>query len=147
MAFGGRLGSGNERTRVSMMDDGDSDSTEINLSPMIDCIFILLIFFIVTTVFVEEPGVEVIKPDATVDADLEKNSIIIAITADDKVVYGGKELGVSGVSARVKQLLTRDDLPVIIQADIHASHGAFSDVWSAVKNAGASKISISTRDD
>ena len=41
---------------------------------MIDCIFILLIFFIVTTVFVEEPGVEIFKPDATVDSDLEKNS-------------------------------------------------------------------------
>ena len=56
------------------------EEAQINLSPMIDCIFILLIFFIVTTVFIEEPGVEVFKPDATVDADLEKNSIIIALT-------------------------------------------------------------------
>ena len=121
--------------------------TEINLSPMIDCIFILLIFFIVTTVFVEEPGVEIWKPDATVDLDLEKNSVIIAITADNKVVYGGKELGVSGVGARVRALLNKDELPVIIQADSRADHGAFSDVWSEVKNAGAKKISVSTRND
>jgi biopolymer transport protein ExbD len=114
---------------------------------MIDCIFILLIFFIVTTVFVEEPGVEIRKPDATVDADLEKNSIIVAITSDNKVVYGGKEVGVAGVGARVKQLLNKDDLPVIIQADAGAYHGVFSDVWSAVKNAGAKKISLSTRND
>ncbi|MEM7410267.1 MAG: biopolymer transporter ExbD [Myxococcota bacterium] len=123
------------------------EETEINLSPMIDCIFILLIFFIVTTVFVEEPGVEIAKPDATVDADLEKNSIIIAITTDNKVVYGGKELGVAGVGARVRQLLSRDELPVIIQADSRADHGVFSDVWSEVKNAGAKKISLSTRND
>ena len=121
--------------------------TEINLSPMIDCIFILLIFFIVTTVFVEEPGVEIFKPDATVDLDLEKNSIIIAVTADNKVVYGGREVGVSGVGARVRALLNKDELPVIIQADARADHGVFSDVWSEGKNAGAKKSSLSTRND
>jgi biopolymer transport protein ExbD len=125
----------------------DEDATEINLAPMIDCVFILLIFFIVTTVFVEEPGVPVVKPDATVDQELEKNSIMIAISADNRVVYGGKELGVSGVGARVRQLLIKDDLPVIIQADAAADHGVFSAVWSEVKNAGARKISLSTRND
>ena len=132
--------------RRSLLDEPDA-ATEINLSPLIDCIFILLIFFIVTTVFVEEPGVEIFKPDAILDLDLEKNSIIIAISADNKVVYGGKEIGVAGVGARVRQLLTRDELPVIIQADERADHGVFSDVWSAVKNAGAVKISLSTRND
>ena len=121
--------------------------TEINLSPMIDCIFILLIFFIVTTVFVEEPGVDIFKPDATTDLDLEKNSIIVAVTADNKVVYGGRELGVAGVGARVRALLNKDELPVIIQADARAEHGFFSDVWSEIKNAGAKKISVSTRND
>jgi len=122
-------------------------SAEINLSPMIDCIFILLIFFIVTTVFTEEPGIDVVKPDATMDMNLEKNSIIIAISADNHVVYGGKELGIAGVGARVRQLLNKNELPVIIQADARAEHGVFSDVWSEVKNAGAKKISISTRNE
>ena len=132
--------------RRSLFDDS-GDATEINLSPMIDCIFILLIFFIVTTVFVEEPGVEIVKPDATTDLELEKNSILVAISGDNKIVYGGKELGVSGVGARVRQLLTKDELPVIIQADSNADHGVFSDVWSEIKNAGAKKISVSTRND
>lgn len=120
-------------------------ATRIDLAPMIDCCFILLIFFIVTTVFVEEPGVEVTKPDAVAAANLEANSILIAITAEGRVVYGGKELGVAGIGARVKQLLSREDLPVIIQADAQADHGVFSDVWSEVKHAGAKKISVSTR--
>ena len=122
-------------------------ATEINLSPMIDCIFILLIFFIVTTVFVEEPGLEVSRPDATVDDALEKNSLIIAISSDNKIIYGGKELNVAGVGARVRQLLTKEDLPVIIQADTHSDHGVFSNVWSEVKNAGAKKISLATLKD
>ena len=97
--------------------------------------------------FVEEPGIQILKPDASIDEQLEKNSILIAISEDNKIVYGGKELGLAGVGARVRQLLSRDELPVIIQADSHADHGVFSDVWSEVKNAGAKKISISTRND
>jgi biopolymer transport protein ExbD len=132
--------------RRSLLDD-PNEGTPIDLSPMIDCIFILLIFFIVTTVFVEAPGVDVFKPDATIDLELEKNSVIIAVTAENKIVYGGKELGVAGVGARIRQLLAKDELPVIIQADARADHGVFSDVWSEVKNAGAKKISLSTRND
>jgi biopolymer transport protein ExbD len=132
--------------RPSISAESDVE-TEINLSPMIDCIFILLIFFIVTTVFVEEPGIDVFKPHAVTDEDLEKNSIIIAISEDNKVVYGGKEVGISGVGARVRALLNKDELPVIIQADARAEHGVFSDVWSEVKNAGAKKISVSTEKD
>jgi biopolymer transport protein ExbD len=129
------------RRSISSESDG---ATAINLAPMIDCIFILLIFFIVSTVFVEAPGVEILRPDATVDQDLEKRSILIAITANDKIVYGGKGMDVSGVGARVRQLLNKDELPVIIQADSRASHGVFSDVWSEVKNAGAERISVAT---
>jgi biopolymer transport protein ExbD len=132
--------------RRSVLDEAEA-TTRIDLAPMIDCVFLLLIFFLVTTTFVEEPGVEVFKPDATVDEELEKNSILIAISADNRVVYGGKDVGVAGVGARVKQLLNKEELPVIIQADSRSDHGVFSDVWSEVKHAGARKISLSTRKD
>jgi biopolymer transport protein ExbD len=132
--------------RRSVLNEPDT-TTRIDLAPMIDCVFLLLIFFLVTTVFVEEPGVAVVKPDAVLDLELEKNSILVAITADNQVVYGGKEIGVAGVGARVKQLLNREELPVIIQADARADHGVFSAVWSEVKHAGARKISLSTRRD
>ena len=121
--------------------------TEINLSPMIDCIFILLIFFIVTTVFVEEPGIEVWRPDAHSDARLEKNSLIVAISGDNKVIYGGKEFSLSALGSRVKRILVKDDLPVIIQADVRADHRVFSDVWSEIKRAGATKINVATLND
>jgi len=121
------------------------EQTEINLSPMIDCIFILLIFFIVTTVFVEEPGVEIVKPIARTQEELEKNSILIAVTNDNKIVYGGKEFSISGIGTRVRQLLHQNDYPVIIQGDVHAEHGMVSKLWTEVKIAGAKKISVSTQ--
>ncbi|MCH1504951.1 MAG: biopolymer transporter ExbD, partial [Verrucomicrobiales bacterium] len=61
----------------------ERDDVEINLSPMIDCIFILLIFFIVTTVFVNETGVTVNKPEVKNASALDKNSILIAVTKDN----------------------------------------------------------------
>ena len=123
----------------------DQDEVEINLSPMIDMVFILLIFFIVTTVFVEETGVEINKPEASAARQLEKNSILIAVTANNKVIYGGRDIGISGVSPIVKRLTLQGDIPVIIQADQAANHGVFARVYGEAKLAGAKSINFSTQ--
>jgi biopolymer transport protein ExbD len=123
----------------------ERDDVEINLSPMIDMVFILLIFFIVTTVFVEETGVEVNKPEAAASIQLEKNSVLIAITSENKVIYGGRDIGISGVSPIIKRLLLQEDLPIIIQADEGANHGVFARVYGEAKLAGAKKINFSTK--
>jgi len=123
----------------------DEQEIGIDMSPLIDCVFILLIFFIVTTVFVEETGVEVDRPQAASAAQLEKTSILIAITAKGEVVYGGRNIGVAGVGPTVKRLLAQEELPVIIQGDMNSQLGLFSRVLDAAKLAGASKISLATR--
>ena len=69
--------------RIVSLDTGNSESAEINLSPLIDMVFLLLIFFMVTTVFVQETGVEVQKPKAATAADLDKRSILIAVTQEE----------------------------------------------------------------
>lgn len=124
-------------------DDGGSD--EINISPLIDMVFILLIFFIVTTVFVEETGVEVNKPQASSATDLDKNSILIAITAEGKVVYGGREIGPSGVRSTVRRLTQQDDMPVIIQADKTVSVELLTRVLDEAKLGGANLVNLSTQ--
>jgi biopolymer transport protein ExbD len=125
---------------------GDDDSSEngIDMSPLIDCVFILLIFFIVTTVFVEETGVDVDKPQAASSSQLEKTSILIALTEQGKVVYGGKEIGVGGVHSVVKRLLQREKIPVIIEADAGAQSGLLVKVIGEAKLAGAQTVSIAT---
>ncbi len=117
----------------------------IDMSPLIDCVFILLIFFIVTTVFVEETGIDVDKPQAASAAQLEKNSILIAISAEGDVIYGGKNIGVGGVQRIVKQLTQREMLPVIIQGDENARSGVMVKVIGEAKLAGAETVSIATR--
>jgi len=96
----------------------DSSESGIDMSPLIDCVFILLIFFIVTTTFVEETGVEVDKPQAASATRLEKTSILIALTAKGEVVYGGRAIGISGVQPLVKRMLQKENVPVIINEEI-----------------------------
>jgi biopolymer transport protein ExbD len=123
----------------------DDDSESINISPLIDMVFILLIFFIVTTTFVEESGVEVDKPQAASSVSLEKNSIMIAVTAKGEVVYGGREIGVAGVQPLVKRMLQQEEVPVIVQADQQVQAGLFVRVIDEAKLGGAEKVSVATR--
>jgi biopolymer transport protein ExbD len=123
----------------------DSSDAGVDISPLIDCVFILLIFFIVTTTFVEETGVEVDKPQAASSVRLEKTSILLALTDKGEVVYGGREIGISGVRQLVKRMLQKEDIPVIIQADAGAQSGLLVRIIDEAKLAGASKVSLATR--
>ena len=126
-------------------DDDDIGDSGIDMSPLIDCVFILLIFFIVTTVFVEETGVEVDKPQAASAVQLEKTSILIAITAKGEVVFGGQDIGVGGVQPLVKRMVQQEPIPVIIQADKGSVTDLLVRVVDEAKLAGAKKVSIATR--
>lgn len=132
-------------SRFRSFNDNESQNAEIDVSPLMDCVFILLIFFIVTTTFVEETGVEVDKPLAASAERLAKNSVLIAVTSEGSVVYGGREVGVGGVRTLVARLLAKEMLPVIIQADRNTSSGLLVRVLGEVKLAGAEKVSIATR--
>ncbi|MCS6770615.1 MAG: biopolymer transporter ExbD [Kiritimatiellae bacterium] len=123
----------------------ESAEASIDISPLIDCIFILLLFFIVTTTFVEETGVEVDKPQAAASVKLEKNSILIAITAEGQIVYGGRDVGIGGVRPLVKRLLEKEDMPVIIQTDQSVPSGLLVRVIDEAKLAGATRVNLATR--
>ena len=123
----------------------DEGETGIDMSPLIDCVFILLIFFIVTTVFVEETGIEVDKPQAASASDLDSNSILLAISEDGDVVHAKQNIGVNGVQSVVKRLLTAEPgLPVIIQADRNSDSGTLVRVIDEAKLAGATKVNLAT---
>jgi len=133
-------------SRFRSFSAGDEDTGSIDISPLIDCVFILLIFFIVTTVFVEESGIEVNKPQAASSLQLEKNSILIAVSPKGEVVYGGREIGISGVQPLVKRMIQKEDIPVIIQADTNVNAGLFVRVIDEAKLAGATKVSVATQE-
>ena len=116
--------------------------SDINISPLIDMVFILLIFFIVTTTFVEETGVEVDKPSAASASNLDKNSILLAVTSSGQVVYGGQDIGIGGVRPLVRRLIEQEPLPVIIQVDQGADAGILIRVIDESKLGGAKNVSL-----
>ena len=123
----------------------EDEATEINLSPMIDCIFILLIFFIVTTVFVEEQGVQVSKPDAAASVALEeKQSVTLEITADDKVLFDHREISLADVVGKVQGGVVDAETPVVIRAHEDSTHATFVAVWDAARRGGAQTLSFNT---
>ncbi len=123
----------------------DDDDVKIDLSSMIDCIFILLIFFIVATVFVEEKGLQASKPDAAVTAtEDESETVILQITADNRVLVQDEEVGIGEVAGRVQTSLVDETTPVVIRAHQSSDHGVFVGVWDAARRGGAEILSFST---
>ena len=130
--------------RRSLLDESENE-LEINLSPMIDCIFILLIFFIVTTVFVEETGIQLNKPDSTVlSSDQESDDVSFTITANNKLLYKGQEIALSQVKEIVRNGLSGKDTPVSITTSGKSRHGLLVAVWDRAKQAGAVKLSFNS---
>lgn len=117
----------------------------IDMSPLLDVVFILLIFFIVTTVFVKETGVEVDKPQAVSVQKLDQHAILIAVTASRSVYYDGASIGVGGIRSMVEQLLRSRIRPVVIQADKSVPTELLVEVIDEVKLAGAQTVNLATR--
>ena len=116
----------------------------IDLSPLLDVVFILLIFFIVSTVFVRESRVNVDKPESVTAKELERTSILITITRSGQIVYDGNNIGVGGVRATIEQLLRDQSRPVVLQTDKTVPAELLVNVIDQVKLAGADSVSIAT---
>lgn len=114
----------------------------IDMSPLLDVVFILLIFFIVTTVFVRETGVEVDKPQAISATQLEKTVILLAITDAGEVYFDGNQIGVVGIRSTLEQIQQYDPKPVVIQADKNVSTQLLLEVIDEAKLAGSKTVNL-----
>ena len=118
---------------------GDGEEAEIDLTPMLDVVFIMLIFFIVVASFIKEAGIEVNRPDNTNSAPSDATSILIRIAGDNQVWMENRRVDVRSVRANVQRLLAEDpDQPVTIKTETGAEMGVFIEVADAAREAGAS---------
>lgn len=122
----------------------EAKGQDIDLTPLLDVVFILLIFFIVTTVFVKETGVEVDKPQAISTKSIQNSIILLAITQSHEVIYGGTNIGISGVRNTLSQLTKNEAKPLVIQADKSVPTDVLVRVIDQAKLAGIEKINIAT---
>lgn len=118
---------------------------EINISPLIDMVFILLIFFIVTTVFVDEVGIEVTKPQPASQQESDRDPIIFIIQANGRILSEGRDVGVSGIRPEIQRRSRGEQLPVIIQVQSGSRAGLAIQVMDEALEAGALAVNLAAR--
>lgn len=117
------------------------------MAPLIDMIFILLIFFLVTTSFVRETGIEVSRPTAVTAVPQEKSSLLVGVTATGAVYFEGNAVDLMSLRSMLKQRLhERRDWTVVLVVDRNAPSGRLVEVMDECKLAGADRIAISARE-
>ena len=120
-----------------------SRSAEINMAPLIDMTFILLIFFIVTTSFVRESGIEVNRPEARTASRDERTGLVLAVTEEGRVVMEGRDLDIRSLRPALEQFsATSPEAGVVIAADRESRTGTVIRVLDACRLAGISKVSV-----
>jgi len=120
---------------------------DLDLTPLIDMVFILLIFFIVSTSFIKEAGVVVERPSA-VTGESQEAQMVIAIDAQNVVWMEGASVDVRALPARVGRLLAeREDLGIIVAADVRTNAGLLIKVLDLCRQAGVKNISVATKED
>ena len=119
---------------------------EVNLTPLIDIVFQLLIFFLITTTFVQNPGIDVELPKASAEpVQSEKDSVIIAVTKEGRIVHEGSVVSDDELMTRLgSHFEQRPTAVVIVQADTDTSHGKVVEVMDVARRVGFQSLAIAT---
>jgi len=122
----------------------EEDENEINLTPMLDVVFIMLIFFIVTASFIKEAGLDVNRPDAPVtQTEPEDANILVLITATDEIWIDRRLIDPRAVRANIERLHAENpDGSVVIQPKKQSTNKALVTVMDAARQAGVYSISL-----
>lgn len=120
-----------------------AEEIELNMTPMLDVVFIMLIFFVVTASFVKESGIEVTRPQAQTAERKEKGNILVAISEDGQIWINRRQVDIRAVRANIERLHAENPQgAVVIQADRDARTGLLVQVMDAARLAGVESVSI-----
>ncbi|MCK4810245.1 MAG: biopolymer transporter ExbD [Candidatus Omnitrophica bacterium] len=119
----------------------ESGLKEMDIAPLIDCLFLLLIFFMLTSNFIVMPGINVKLPKAVTSDAINANIVTIVITSEDIIYSEGKPVSLKDIEKYMRGLKVES---VFIKADKDASIGAVVGVWDVCKKLGIEKIGIAT---
>lgn len=121
---------------------------EINMSPLIDMVFLLLIFFVVTTSFVKETGIDVQRPAAATAELKDKGNVLIGVTRDGRVFLDRKQIDVRSVRAHMARVLSENpESSVVIVADRASQTGVVIKVMDQCRLAGVENVSLAASRD
>jgi len=124
----------------------ESEEEDINVTPMLDVVFIMLIFFIVTASFTKETGIDVNRPSASTAEVKEQGNILVAITDDGQIWIDKRRVDPRALQANIERLHAENPKgSVVIQADTDSKNGLLVSVMDAARAAGIDNISLAAQ--
>ncbi|MAG75428.1 MAG: biopolymer transporter ExbD [Thalassotalea sp.] len=135
------------RSQLAKVLQEQEEAEEINMTPMLDVVFILLIFFIVTASFVKEAGIEVNRPEAATAVKKERANILVAISDKGEIWINKRRVDVRAVQANIERLKAENPQgTVVIQADKKATTDTLIKVMDSARAAGVFDVSIAAQE-
>ena len=126
---------------------GTAEEADIDMTPMLDIVFIMLIFFIVTTSFVKETGIDVSRPQASTTERQERGNILIAITENGQIWIDRRQVDPRALRSNIERLHGENPQgSVVVQADAKSQNHLLVQVMDAAKAAGVNQIAIAAED-
>jgi len=122
------------------------EQAQFDMAPLIDCVFLLLIFFLLTSSYVIQPGIKVSLPKAVTSEAIHKESLVLTITAEDVIYLNERALTTPELTSRLK-IAAKKDEPLLISADRRASLGKVVEIWDMCRAEGITQINIATSQD
>lgn len=116
----------------------------IDLAPLVDVVFLLIIFFMLTSSFVRLPGITVKLPKAVTSEALEERNVIITITSDGEIFFNEEAITLEELAPELVEA-AKTERPILIKADQKSSLGSVVGVWDLCRKSGISKVSIATK--
>ncbi|KPQ22199.1 MULTISPECIES: ExbD/TolR family protein [unclassified Halomonas] len=127
------------RRRRSM--ESAAENNEVNLTPMLDVVFIMLIFFIVTTSFIKESGIEINRPESSDASPRPDAQVLVAVSPEGAVWVDGRAIDAHRVGEEVAGMIS-DDGSVVIQADRESTTGLLIEVMDRLQEAGVDQVAV-----
>lgn len=116
---------------------------QLDIAPLIDVVFLLLIFFMLTSNFIFQPGIKINLPKAVTSEVIEEKNLVITVSAEDLIYLNNRLVTLKQLKSHLEET-ARDDRPLLIKADRKASLGKVVQIWDMCRETGLTQINIAT---
>lgn len=114
-----------------------------DLTPLIDCVFNLLLFFMLTSSFIIQPGIRIHLPKAVTSEIVHEKSLVVTVTKENLIIFNENAVTVEDLATHFEKG-TKEDIPLLIRADRGASLGKVVQIWDLCRDVGLTKVNIAT---
>ncbi len=129
--------------RLKQIEPLELEKGVLDIAPLIDVVFLLLIFFMLTSSFIFQPGIKINLPKAVTSEVLHEQNVVITVTSGNLIYLNDKAITSKELTRHLKQI-AKENKPLLIKADRKASLGRVVEVWDICRASGLSKVNIAT---